>query len=95
MGGNTGVYYADADFEGLAGPEFFFSIEEIEGENVPNQNDLIINSDGCFYRVIEKDEKEIKTNKLTIAGGTGTGDNVYGTISMSIEGSTDRTVLLD
>lgn len=95
MGGNTGVYYATADFEGVEGPEFFFAFEDIEGDNIPNPDDLIINSDGSFYRVLEKVDDEIKASRLTIAGGDGTTENIYGKISMQIEGSTNRTVLLD
>ena len=96
MGGNTGVYYATADFEGMEGPEFFFTFDDIEGDNIPNPDDLIINSDGSFYRVLEKVDDEIKTSRLTIAGtGDGNTESIYGKISMQIEGSTNRTVLLD
>ena len=30
MGGNTGIYYGKADFEGLEGPEFFFKFDDID-----------------------------------------------------------------
>lgn len=95
MGGNTGIYYGNADFEGLEGPEFFFKFDDIEGENLPNINDLIINSDGCFYKVLEKQEDEFKTERITIAGSGGSGGNQpsLGSIKLAVEGGTYRTVL--
>lgn len=95
MGGNTGIYYGKADFEGLEGPEFFFKFDDIEGENLPNINDLIINSDGCFYKVLEKQEDEFKTERITIAGSGGGGGNQpsLGSIKLAVEGGTYRTVL--
>lgn len=88
MGGNTGIYYGKADFTGLEGPEFIFKFEELEGENLPNTNDLILNSDGSFYKVLEvyKDTFEIKTEKLTIAGsGGGGGDSpLYGKMNIQV-----------
>lgn len=94
MGGNTGIYYAHADFEGIEGPEFFFQFTDIDGENLPNNDDLIINSDGCFYKVLERQEEEIKTSRLTIAG-TGTGGSLYGSLSMNVEGGLmQRTAIL-
>ena len=73
MGGNTGIYYGNANFDNMTGPEFFFNFTDIEGTNIPNVNDLILNSDGSFYKVIEiyLDTFEIKTEKLTIAGSGG------------------------
>lgn len=94
MGGNTGIYYGKADFEGLEGPEFFFKFDDIEGENLPNINDLIINSDGCFYKVLEKQDEEFKTERITIAGSGGGGSQpTSGNIKMVVEGGTYRTVL--
>jgi hypothetical protein len=95
MGGNTGIYYGNADFEGLEGPEFFFKFDDIEGENLPNINDLIINSDGCFYKVLEKQESEFKTERITIAGSGGGGSDQpsLGSIKLAVEGGTYRTVL--
>jgi len=52
MGGNTGIYYGKADFTGEIGPTFIFKFEDIDGDNLPNINDLILNSDGSFYKVI-------------------------------------------
>ena len=86
MGGNSGIYYGTADF-GDNIPEnqteFEFTVYEIEGNEegerltIPNVDDLILNKDGCFYRVIEISgeslEAIIVTNKLTLAGGGNTG----------------------
>lgn len=77
MGGNSGIFYGTmtppegADTDQV---DFIFSFDEIEGDQVPNPDDLILNSDGCFYRVtnVIEDENTIETIKLTIAGsGTG------------------------
>ena len=86
MGGNSSVFYGIKDFgdEAVDGQtEFQFGVfdidgnEDAEGSNykIPNVDDLILNSDGCFYRVAELEgEGEdiiIHTLKLTIAGGGG------------------------
>ncbi|MBQ7820106.1 MAG: hypothetical protein IJ341_10465 [Bacteroidales bacterium] len=82
MGGNSGIYYGILDF-GTDIPEnqteFEFTVYDIEGNDegdrltIPNIDDLILNKDGCFYRVIELDGEGIDTiiitNKLTLAGG--------------------------
>jgi hypothetical protein len=48
-------------------------LDEIEGEELPEVNDLILNTDGCFYRVTDiLDEVSVKTTRLTLQG-TGTG----------------------
>ena len=85
MGGNTGIYYGKADFTGMEGPEFIFKIEDLEEDNIPNVNDLILNTEGSFYKVIELflNDNEIKTEKLTIAGsGGGPGGDTRGKMSM-------------
>ena len=91
MGGNSSVFYGIKDFgdEAVDGQtEFQFGVfdidgnEDAEGSNykIPNVDDLILNSDGCFYRVAELEgEGEdiiIHTLKLTIAGGGGGGVDV-------------------
>lgn len=81
MGGNSGIYYGVADF-GVDIPEnqteFEFTVYDIEGNDkgnrliIPNINDLILNKDGCFYRVIELNNEGVDTiiitNKLTLTG---------------------------
>ena len=86
MGGNTGIYYGKADFKGLEGPEFIFKFEEIDGNNIPNINDLILNSDGSFYKVLEvyQNTFEIKAKKLTIAGSGGGDSSLYGEMSILV-----------
>jgi hypothetical protein len=81
MGGNSGVYYGnrvpaegEGDIDNIA---FDFIIStEIEGENTPNVNDLILNEpDGCFYRVVSVNEDEdfLTATKLTVSGTGGGG----------------------
>lgn len=88
MGGNIGLFYGKME---LSSPpidgqtEFSFNaIDDIVGNDVeeskiliPNVNDLILNSDGCFYKVISVNEDVLNTEKLTIAG-TNNGGNVDG-----------------
>jgi hypothetical protein len=68
-------------------PNVLFFRNEIEGNSIPEEDDLILNIDGCFYRVrsIVNDE-EIHTERLTLQGtGTGSGDNdTPGTPSYSL-----------
>jgi hypothetical protein len=75
MGGNTGIFYADVEFESKDLAEYFFQFDQIEN-GVPNINDLILNGDGCFYKVKELffNDSLIKTEKITLAGGNGNGD---------------------
>ena len=81
MGGNSGVYYgsrelSDAEKEDTELTTFIFTTDDIEGDQVPNVDDLILNiPDGCFYRVtFIGEDGMITTSKLTIAGsGSGGG----------------------
>ena len=70
MGGNVGLFYGNMK---LASPpvegqkEFEFQIIDIVGneslENIlqPNINDLILNSDGCFYKVLSSYGEGVST----------------------------------
>lgn len=58
-----------------------FSIDkkEIEGNDIPEKNDLILNTDGCFYKVISvNDALEITTTRLTLQGSGGGGGGSAG-----------------
>lgn len=87
MGGNLGLFYGNMKMTVPVSDqqkEFEFKITEIvgneKGENllIPNVDDLILNQDGCFYKVLSSDGEGIdtllNTEKLTIAG-TGGGNN--------------------
>ena len=102
MGGNSGIYYGDADFGEVDTDQriFSFNIDEIDGNfdktqspvAIPNLDDLILNTDGCFYRVEgltgEGWNIKIKTIKLTIAGsGGGGGGSVISLLITDIENS--------
>ena len=50
----------------------FDALTEIEGEDIPEKDDLILNKDGCFYRVNNVVETALETTRLTLQG-TGTG----------------------
>jgi hypothetical protein len=99
MGGNVGLFYGNMILQAppVEGQkEFEFKITEILGNEsglnilVPNTNDLILNTDGCFYKVLSSYGTDIDavliTEKLTIAGtggggGTGSGDNNTGSLA--------------
>lgn len=85
IGGHGNLYYGNME---LTSPpvdgqtEFEFNIiDDIVGNNVPESNiltpginDLILNSDGCFYKVIQvNSDNTLVANKLTIAGSGGGG----------------------
>lgn len=82
MGGNSGIYYGNMvlDYEPDSDQEDFeFKLSDIDGNQVPNADDLILNVDGCFYRVISNERIDdegnpiIDAKKLTVAGSGGTG----------------------
>lgn len=81
MGGNSGIYYGNREIseEEAELTALTFYTYDIEGDMVPNKDDLILNiPDGCFYRVnnvlqISDADYEIYTEKLTIAGSGGGG----------------------
>ena len=71
MGGNSSVFYGTLTWDEKPDSdqvEFDFTPADIEGDATPNENDLILNVDGCFYRVVAIENGIIKTLKLTIAG---------------------------
>lgn len=78
MSESKGVFYGKKEIEednsgNTPNPIVEFSKEEIEGEKLPEVDDLILNIDGCFYRVTDVlDEFTVKTNRLTLQG-TGIG----------------------
>lgn len=88
MSSSKGFFYGIKEIEkvenGSEQPkEVDFTIDEIEGDRLPEKNDLILNEDGCFYRVIEVNgEYEIKTERQTLQG-TGTGGSTGGDSSSS------------
>lgn len=85
MGGSSSVYYGNMTF-GVEVSEFNFKPENLDGKSQnPQVDDLILNKDGCFYRVIEvveeDGEKIFKTTRLTLAGG-GSGGPQAGTAAV-------------
>ena len=79
MCSSSGFFYGIKDIlyenNGLApDPNVTFYFEEIEGDAIPEVDDLILNIDGCFYRIIKVNEDNgfLETVRLTLQG-TGTG----------------------
>lgn len=96
MGGNTGIYYGKVDFGTFEGPEFDFTINDIEDYKEPNLGDLIINTDGCFYKVIRKSGTDIITNRIVLSGSGTTGPDIpQGGMSIKIVNGTNRTALMN
>ena len=87
MGGNSGIYYGKrVPAEGESESEvtmFNFKLpNDIDGENVPNVDDLILNEpDGCFYsvKVVNEANGFLVGEKLTVAGSGGSGGGGGGT----------------
>ena len=77
-GGNSGIYYASKGFTDSS--DVSFSLADIEGDELPNVNDLIINYNSSnelrdgFYKVITTDviNNIVETAYLPVGGG-GTG----------------------
>lgn len=70
-------------------PNVTFSIYELEKQEAPLVDDLILNIDGCFYKVDAVDGEDIATTRVTlqgsgIGGGGGTGGGGGGSVSYSI-----------
>lgn len=86
FGGSSGIYYGVRTFttDEIENKEYIFSFPEqfdIADEEIPSVDDLVLNNDGCFYRVnrvaVENNEILIYTTKLTVAGsGGGSGGSV-------------------
>lgn len=76
-------------------PNVTFFIHELEKQEAPLVDDLILNVDGCFYKVIAVEGDEIATKRLTLqgtGGGGGGGNTPGGSVSYSIspEGGTSK-----
>lgn len=97
MGKGSGIIYAikDTDLNNLDS-NVSFNLQDLEEEyqaNYPQPNDLIFNKDGCFYRVLEIDNTQIKTLRLTVAGGgSGSVGGVGGASSITLSAHKDTPV---
>lgn len=91
----TGFFYGIKEIEyvndGLPpDPNVLFLFDEIEGEDIPEIDDLILNIDGCFYRVkeVNVETEEVETVRLTLQGTGGGGGSSGG-------GGTNFTLVAD
>lgn len=90
MGYDIGVFYGKKDIPkndsgGQQDPTVFFNLlKDIEGNRLPQVNDLILNTDGCFYRV-EKviSAVDVQTKRLTLQG-TGSGGGGGGSVGPDV-----------
>ena len=78
--GSSGIFYGNKTFES-SDVEFLFSLEDFVANTtteLPGINDLILNKDGAFFRVISVETNDqgielVRCLKLTVAGGGGGG----------------------
>ena len=85
MGQDIGIYYGNKNIAPNTNgkpldPNVQFTIFEIEGNRLPLVNDLILNIDGCFYRVKQVlTAEKVQTERLTLQGtGSGGGGSTGG-----------------
>ena len=94
MAASSGIFYGTQEIEyendgNAPNPEVYFDWTQIEksDETKPEEDDLILNIDGCFYRVEEVEEDRCKTRRLTLQGTGGSlgpgGDSSGGTVTGS------------
>lgn len=74
VGGSSSIFYGTrtlTDDEKYGDQVYFvFSPDDIEGDDMPSEDSLILNApDGGFYRVVEVEGGSITTQRLAIAGG--------------------------
>lgn len=104
MCSSSGIFYGNKnpeyDDSGIApDPEMTFLFDEIEGDDIPEVNDLILNigtedaTDGCFYRVNVVNDDSVETTRLTLqgtgtggSGGGGSGSGTAGGFTVMITG---------
>jgi hypothetical protein len=103
MCGGVNLHYGQKQIEydnsGLApDPMVIFALSDLEFERMPLMDDLILNTDGCFYRVKSiEDDNTISTERLTLqgtgtgGGGTGGGGSTGGSWSCTIVGGKAKT----
>jgi hypothetical protein len=69
---NIGLFYGIKEIEydnsGVApNPEVFFNPTDLESTvRIPVIGDLILNKDGCFYRIKNIEDESYKTERLTL-----------------------------
>lgn len=104
MGGNgVGVFYAQASEVRDRGDEVYIMYtNDLESEDAsPRENDLIINTDGRFFKIlnIDQDTSEIFCSLLAVSGsgggggGGGGGGSSVGTISVERITPSQATIL--
>ena len=107
MCASSGIFYGHKPVEydnsgNKPDPQVTFVFDEIEGEDMPEMDDLILNvgtpeyEDGCFYRVGKIVDDTIETTRLTLqgtgggGGGGSTGGGSMANFSISIIGTSAK-----
>ena len=92
MCATSGFFYGIKEIEYdnsgiMPDPNVVFYLDEIEGDDIPEVDDLILNKDGCFYRVKNVAEDGLETVRLTLQGSGGGGGGGSGGGGESTGGS--------
>lgn len=86
MGGSgAAIYYADTTaVENEETAYYYLPISGLENTtSFPKVDDLILNSDGCFYRIEKIEEENFVCERLAVSGsGTGGGGTIRPTIAL-------------
>ena len=102
FGGGGGFYYGVREFSQgeIENSDFHFQFpDEFNAAvnlEVPQLDDLILNTDGCFYRIIAIDETstpnvlDLTTTKLTVAGSGGGGGGGSSNTGLSVARHPDQ-----
>lgn len=95
--GNSGIYYGLKTLteEEKEATEVTFTVDDLEGDTIPSVDDLILNQDGSFFRVIEirEGKTSVQAKKLTVSGsGSGGGDEYYKSLYFTIDYDTTNLI---
>nr|DAF58792.1 MAG TPA: hypothetical protein [Siphoviridae sp. ctxMM9] len=95
--GNSGIYYGLKTLteEEKEATEVTFTVDDLEGDTIPSVDDLILNQDGSFFRVIEirEGKTSVQAKKLTVSGsGGGGGDEYYKSLYFTIDYDTTNLI---
>ena len=75
FGGSTGIWYGSKEDTGDQGKVVFRLTNLDDASEYPSPKDLILNSDGSFFKVdeVDPDTDEIIATRLTVSGSGGSG----------------------
>ena len=87
-GGGVSLIYGNDENPIAASEEednVLFSLELLQLEEKARENDLILNSDGCFYKVLSVTDTIANCIRLAVSGSGGGGGNVVSIIDLFLD----------